>query len=153
MCQPLNKVEELLHESCACPFLCLKSSVRHSWPLKWSQQCIVITVYHLRNNKTKKSRQVSRFSTQKTETELPFQVQSQRTKQFPSTVILHICNPNTWEIKALEDHPLRASLGYMGPCFKQTKQNPVSVQWEDVLSLSICTWLSRGCGTGRDGGS
>lgn len=100
MCQPLNKMEEHLHESCACPFLCLKSSVRHSWPLKWSQQCIVITVYHLRNNKTKKSRQVSRFSTQKTEAELPFQVQSQKTKQFPSTVILHICNPNTWEIKA-----------------------------------------------------
>lgn len=41
----------------------------------------------------------------------------------------------------------------MGPCFKQTKQNPVPVQWEDVLSLSICTWLSRGYRTGRDGGS
>lgn len=57
-------------------------------------------MHHLRNNTTKKSRQVSRFSTQKTETELPFQVQSQKTKQFPSTVILHICNPSTWEIKA-----------------------------------------------------
>lgn len=56
-CQPLYKVEGHLHESCACPFLCLESSVHHSWPIKWCQWYIVVTVYCLQNNKRKKSSQ------------------------------------------------------------------------------------------------
>lgn len=39
------------------------------------------------------------------------------------------------------------------PILNKTKQNPVRAQYRDaVLSLSICSLLSCGCGTGRDGG-